>query len=195
MSNRWITVPTEYDSNAMGSGDRLSQYTKDFSETIDDSIIVLWTGSAVVTEGISVDNAQTVKEIYGDNVGIWWNYPCTDYIQNKLGLGPIYGLDKGLADELDFLVMNPMEHAELSKITLATGADYSWNTAAMITTALSASRSICCMGILRHICIPLPTIPPPGGRMGFHGTCGCTGCARIDGYDDEEGRTGQRRFC
>lgn len=44
-----ITVPTEYDSNAMGSGDRLSQYTKDFSETIDDSIIVLWTGSAVVT--------------------------------------------------------------------------------------------------------------------------------------------------
>ena len=125
-----ITVPTEYDSNAMGSGDRLSQYTKDFSETIDDSIIVLWTGSAVVTEGISVDNAQTVKEIYGDNVGIWWNYPCTDYIQNKLGLGPIYGLDKGLADELDFLVMNPMEHAELSKITLATGADYSWNTAA-----------------------------------------------------------------
>ena len=125
-----ITVPTEYDSNAMGSGDRMSQYTQDFSATIDDSIIVLWTGSAVVTEGISVDNAQTVKSIYGDNVGIWWNYPCTDYIQDKLGLGPIYGLDKGLADELDFLVMNPMEHAELSKITLATGADYSWNTAA-----------------------------------------------------------------
>ena len=42
-------------------------------------------------------------------------------------MGPIYGLDKGLADELDFLVMNPMEHADLSKISLATGADYSWN--------------------------------------------------------------------
>ena len=24
--------------------------------------------------------------------------------------------------------MNPMEHAELSKIALSTGADYSWNT-------------------------------------------------------------------
>ena len=41
----------------------------------------------------------------------------------------MYGLEKGLADELDFLVVNPMEHAELSKISIATGADYAWNTA------------------------------------------------------------------
>ena len=81
-------------------------------------------------EGIDVANAQKVKEVYGDRMGIWWNYPCTDYITEKLALGPIYGLDKGLENEVDFLVMNPMEHAELSKITLATGADYAWNTAA-----------------------------------------------------------------
>ena len=125
-----ITVPTEYDSNAMGVASTVSQYTKDFAKTLDSSIKVLWTGSAVVPEGIDVANAQQVKSVYGDRMGIWWNYPCTDYIQNKLGLGPVYGLDKGLENEVDFLVMNPMEHAELSKITLATGADYSWNTAA-----------------------------------------------------------------
>lgn len=125
-----ITVPTEYDSNVMGLGSGVNQYTKDFAGTLDKSVKVLWTGSAVVPEGIDVANAQKVKEVYGDRMGIWWNYPCTDYIKEKLALGPIYGLDKGLEKEVDFLVMNPMEHAELSKITLATGADYAWNTAA-----------------------------------------------------------------
>lgn len=125
-----ITVPTEYDSNVMGLASTVNKYTKEFAATLDKSIKVLWTGSAVVPEGIDVANAQKVKEVYGDRMGIWWNYPCTDYITEKLALGPIYGLDKGLENEVDFLVMNPMEHAELSKITLATGADYAWNTAA-----------------------------------------------------------------
>lgn len=125
-----ITVPTEYDSIAMKILSGSTQYTKDFAGTLDKSIKVLWTGSAVVPEGIDVANAQQVKSVYGDRMGIWWNYPCTDYIKNKLGLGPVYGLDKGLEHEVDFLVMNPMEHAELSKISLATGADYAWNTAA-----------------------------------------------------------------
>lgn len=125
-----ITVPTEYDSNAMKISSGSTQYTKDFSGTLDKSIKVLWTGTAVVPEGIDVANAKDVKSMYGDRMGIWWNYPCTDYIEEKLALGPVYGLDKGLEKEVDFLVMNPMEHAELSKITLATGADYAWNTAA-----------------------------------------------------------------
>lgn len=125
-----ITVPTEYDSNAMGIASTTSEYTKNFAANLDMSVKVLWTGSAVVSEGIDVANAQQVKSEYGDRVGIWWNYPCTDYIKNKLGLGPIYGLDKGLENEVDFLVMNPMEYASLSKITLTTGADYGWNTAA-----------------------------------------------------------------
>ena len=125
-----ITVPTEYDTNAMSNGTELNAYTKNFSETLDPSIKVLWTGTAVVPEGIDIANAEFIKSIYGERVGIWWNYPVTDYITDKLGLGPVYGLDKGLANELDFLVMNPMEHADLSKISLSTGADYSWNTEA-----------------------------------------------------------------
>lgn len=125
-----ITVPTEYDSIAMSNGTETATYTKNFSETLDEDIMVLWTGSAVVPEGIDASNAQYVKSIYGNRMGIWWNYPVTDYIQNKLALGPVFNLDKDLKDEVDFFTMNPMEHAELSEITLATGADYSWNTPA-----------------------------------------------------------------
>lgn len=123
-----ITVPTQYDTHAMGTLDNLSRYTRDFSATLNSDIIVMWTGSAVVPEGLDLENAQFVKAIYGDRMGIWWNYPVTDYLKSKLALGPIYKVDKALEGEIDFFTMNPMEHAELSKITLATGADYSWNT-------------------------------------------------------------------
>lgn len=125
-----LCVPTEYDTNAMRSGNTINSYTKGFSQTLDPSIKVLWTGSAVVPEGIDVANAQLVKSMYGDRMGIWWNYPVTDYIKDKLALGPMHGLDKGLAKEVDIFVANPMEHAQLSKIALATGADYAWNTPA-----------------------------------------------------------------
>ncbi|MGL4991228.1 MAG: beta-N-acetylglucosaminidase domain-containing protein [Sarcina sp.] len=123
-----ITVPTEYDTFAMGGLGDLSKYTKDFSETLDKDIMVMWTGNVVVSEEITLENAQNVNEIYGKRMGIWWNYPVTDYKKDKLALGPIYGVDKRLEGEIDFFTMNPMEHANLSKITLATGADYSWNT-------------------------------------------------------------------
>ncbi|MGL5380933.1 beta-N-acetylglucosaminidase domain-containing protein [Clostridium sp.] len=125
-----ITVPTEYDTFGMGTPGNISKYTSDFSSTLDKDIMVMWTGNVVVSEKIDLENAQFVNSIYGKRMGIWWNYPVTDYMTSKLALGPIYGVDKALEGEIDFFTMNPMEHAELSKITLATGADYSWNTAA-----------------------------------------------------------------
>ena len=124
-----ITVPTEYDTHVMGGSiDELNQYTKDFSSTLSSDIMVMWTGSVVVPEGIDKENVDFVKAIYGDRMGIWWNYPVTDYMKEKLALGPVYNVDTSLGEEIDFFVMNPMEHAELSKIALSTGADYAWNT-------------------------------------------------------------------
>lgn len=123
-----ITVPTEYDTSAMGKVGSLSTYTKDFSETLNSDIKVMWTGEVVVSEGISLENAQLVNSIYGKRMAIWWNYPVTDYMKTKLALGPIYNIDTTLADEVDIFTMNPMENAELSKVTLHTGADYGWNT-------------------------------------------------------------------
>ncbi|MDL2276757.1 beta-N-acetylglucosaminidase domain-containing protein, partial [Breznakia sp. OttesenSCG-928-G09] len=123
-----VTVPTQYDTNAMRDGDNFKEYTIAFSENIDEDIVVLWTGPSTVPDGISVSDTELIKTLYGDSLGIWWNYPCNDYQLAKLGLGPIYGLDNELGDMLDYFVMNPMGHADLSKITLATGADYAWNT-------------------------------------------------------------------
>lgn len=122
-----ITVPTEYDTFAMVGHGPISTYTKNFSETLQDDIHVMWTGSVIVSEYLTMENARFVNEIYGDNIALWWNYPVTDYQKEKLALGPIVDIDKGIDEYVDYFILNPMEHAELSKISLATGADYSWN--------------------------------------------------------------------
>lgn len=124
------TVPTEYYTQDMADAEQKAKpYTKDFAATLDKDIIVMYTGPAVVCESISKADIRFVGELYGRKMAIWWNYPVTDYLTNQLALGPIYGLKKDLAPHTDYFVMNPMEHAELSKITLFTGADYGWNPA------------------------------------------------------------------
>lgn len=122
-----ITVPTEYDTHAMGEIGNLNPYTKGFSEHLDEDILVMWTGEAVVPESLPLENVRFMQEVYGKNIGIWWNYPVSDYLKTKLALGPIVDIDPRVGNELDFFLLNPMEHPNLSKISLITGADFTWN--------------------------------------------------------------------
>lgn len=122
-----LTVPTEYDSSAMFSNNEPNKYTKNFTDTLDKDIEVMYTGPGVVPENIPLSDIKKVSNTYGRDMAIWWNYPVTDYLKNKLALGPVYGLDKDLYKYSDYFTMNPMEHSQLSKISLMTGADYSWN--------------------------------------------------------------------
>lgn len=122
-----VTVPTEYDSNAMLDGASTKPYTTNFAKTLDPDIKVMWTGSSVVPDGITVKDAEFMTSVYGDRAAIWWNYPCNDYQLNKLAMGPIHGIDKAVFDKIGYFVMNPMGRASLSRVTLGTGADYSWN--------------------------------------------------------------------
>ena len=32
--------------------------------------------------------------VYGRHLGIWWNYPVTDYMEQKLALGPVEHLPR-----------------------------------------------------------------------------------------------------
>lgn len=124
-----LTVPTEYDSGVMFSNNEPNKYTKDFAATLDKDIEVMYTGPGVVPDSLPLSDLEKVTNVYGKDIAIWWNYPVTDYLKNKLALGPAYGLDLDLYKHSDYFTMNPMEHPELSKISLMTGANYSWNTA------------------------------------------------------------------
>ena len=120
-----IIVPTQYNINkSMIKNGEVQPYTKTFSQLLDKDIIVMYTGQGVVCEGISLADMQTVEKLYGPRLAVWWNYPVNDYQKGNLALGPIVGLEPAAAKHMKALVYNPMEHAKLSEITLATGADF-----------------------------------------------------------------------
>ncbi|MFS0783164.1 beta-N-acetylglucosaminidase domain-containing protein [Bacillus sp. 1P06AnD] len=124
-----ITVPTEYWGTSMFNGEELKTYTKDFSRTLDKDIEVMWTGENVMSEGVTPEDAKKIKDIYGRDMLLWWNYPVNDYKEEKLALGPIYNLPNNLNESIGGFIINPMSFAEASKISIHTGADYAWNTA------------------------------------------------------------------
>ena len=130
--NYLLTVPTHYTRKSMiNKKGEVNDYTHDFSSKLNKNIIVLYTGDDVVCDGISDINFQAAKNIYGRNLGIWWNYPVNDYYHKnsikfiKLALGPIEKLPHIKPNSIFF---NPMGQPILSKISIGTGADYALST-------------------------------------------------------------------
>ena len=128
-----ITVPTEYYYEDMVKGGKPKPYTRDFAETLDPRIVVLYTGRGVVCDGITDKELAEVNKIFGREVGVWWNYPVNDYSLTpdgnrnvKLALGAIENLPSA---KMTAIFFNPMEQVQMSKIALATGAIYANNPA------------------------------------------------------------------
>ena len=127
-----ITVPTDYcKARMIDEKGNVKQYTSEFAGTLNKNIIVIYTGDEVVVDGITDESFQEVKDIYGRDLGIWWNYPVNDYYVNgnnrniKLALGPIEKLPKTKPNSIFY---NPMEQPLLSKLSMGTGADYAMST-------------------------------------------------------------------
>ena len=123
-----ITVPTEYYRFDMLKGNKIKSYTEDLAKNLNKKIIVLYTGDGVVCDGITQESFDEVNKIFGREVGIWWNYPVNDYPLTadgnknaKLALGAI---EKLPAEKVQAIFFNPMSQEKLSKISLATAADY-----------------------------------------------------------------------
>ena len=119
-----LVVPTEYFLQDMKTAGVAKSYTREFAAQLDDDIVVLFTGEGVVPEGISAEDMTEAERLYGRPLGIWWNYPVTDYLPGKLALGPVQGLDEAVAERAPVFLMNPMEKPYLSRIALATGAEW-----------------------------------------------------------------------
>ena len=129
-----LTVPTEYFLQDMEKRPgKVNSYTEDFAKYLDKKIVVLFTGDGVVCDGISAETLTEVNKIFDRQVGIWWNYPVNDYTLTadgnrsaKLALGAI---EKLPAENVQAIFFNPMNQPLLSRIALATGANYANNPA------------------------------------------------------------------
>lgn len=114
-------VPTEYYNTAE------SPYKQALRTELDPSVIVEWTGTAVVPAAITRAQAAAAVEVFGHDVFVWDNYPVNDYAPGQLLLGPYNGREAGLSEILYGIHANPMNQSEASKIPLVTVADYVWN--------------------------------------------------------------------
>lgn len=119
-----IMCPTVY-CGAWGQG---SDYLPTLGKELNEDIRVMWTGDRVCTN-ITKSTLDYVNPLLRRKAFIWWNYPVSDYVTDHLLLGPVYGNDQNIQDEVSAFVSNPMEYAEASKIALYGVADYTWNMA------------------------------------------------------------------
>ena len=87
---------------------------------------ILWTGDKVVA-CIDKPTMQFVNPLLKRKAFIWWNFPVSDYVRDRLLLGAVYGNWTDIDDDISAFISNPMEHAEASKIALFSIADYAWN--------------------------------------------------------------------
>ena len=87
---------------------------------------ILWTGDKVVA-CIDKPTMQFVNPLLKRKAFIWWNFPVSDYVRDRLLLGAVYGNGTDIDDDISAFISNPMEHAEVSKIALFSIADYAWN--------------------------------------------------------------------
>ena len=78
----FITVVTRY-TNSWGAD--WNTYFKPFMTDIHEDTIVLWTGQSTMS-AITKDYMEYPKDKTGidRDLGVWWNYPVTDYYYGHL---------------------------------------------------------------------------------------------------------------
>ena len=118
-----ILCPTEYNkawSNVAGG------YLTTLGNKLNAGIQIMWTGDDVVA---SIDHPtfEFINPLIKRKAYIWWNYPVSDFVQDHLLMGAVYGNATDIQDDAIAFVSNPMEHAEASKIALYGIAAYTWN--------------------------------------------------------------------
>jgi hyaluronoglucosaminidase len=101
-------------------------YRRSFSERLDPSIVVYWTGAGIVPAAITRAELDAAVDAFGGHeLLLWDNYPVNDFDRERLFLGPLTGRDSALADgRLAGIVANGMLQAVPSKLALATVADW-----------------------------------------------------------------------
>ncbi len=114
-------VPTEYYNVAE------SPYKRELRERMDSDIVVMWTGTAVIPERITVAQAEQARQVFGHEILIWDNYPVNDYAAGRLLLAPFSGRENGLSEQVAGIVSNPMNQAALSELALFSFAEFGWN--------------------------------------------------------------------
>ncbi len=114
----WL-VPTDY------AGPGSSDYLETLGRLLPREIEVGWTGRTVVSPSIHAEEAEARVAALGRRLLIWDNVPVNDGPMRRcLHIGPYVGRGSDLTRVASGVLLNPMEHARASAITIAAAAAY-----------------------------------------------------------------------
>ncbi|MCH5160571.1 MAG: beta-N-acetylglucosaminidase domain-containing protein [Clostridiales bacterium] len=105
-------------------------YYAELMDGLDERVVVMWTGAKISSRMSNCAYDMFDELTGGRQPFIWMNWPVSDYCTSNLLLGAGEVFDLKVSDgKLPFsgVVVNPMQHAELSKISIFAAADYCWN--------------------------------------------------------------------
>ena len=103
-------------------------YGENYYHNFPDNVQIVMTGGKVWGE-VSNNFTQTFTKNAGRGPYLWINWPCTDNSKKHLIMG---GYDTFLEpgvnpDNIQGIVLNPMQQSEPSKVAIFGNAEYSWN--------------------------------------------------------------------
>jgi len=114
----WLS-PTDY------LGVEPTDYLEELGERLDPAIEVAWTGRTVLAPDISAHEAAARAKTLRRRVLLADNTPVADGpMRCMLHLNPYTGRDRALAAHVSGILLNPMEQARASAITLRCAAEY-----------------------------------------------------------------------
>lgn len=112
----WV-VPTDY----LGVGG--SDYLEALGVGLDREIEIGWTGRTVLSPTITAQEASQRSALLRRPLLLWDNTPAADGpMRNMLHLNPYLGRGADLAGSLSGALLNPMQHARASGVTLRSAA-------------------------------------------------------------------------
>jgi len=112
----WL-VPTDY------AGNDASAYSEELARTLDPEIEVAWTGRTTIPPTVEADEARARAGLLRRKLLLWDNVPANDGpMRTMLHLVPYQGRAAGLVDSLSGVLLNPMQHARASYVTVAGAA-------------------------------------------------------------------------
>lgn len=114
----WL-VPTDY------LGVRSSDYLEELGGSLAADVEVGWTGRTVLSPTIETDEARRRAEVLRRPLLLWDNTPVADGpMRRMLHLGPYQGRSPALANHASGVLLNPMQHARASAVTIRTAARF-----------------------------------------------------------------------
>ena len=126
-----VFVPSAYCTIAQESLNlNLFTYFEKLCDGLDPDVEIMWTG-ALICSSVENGDFDLFTELTGRKAFMWMNWPVNDYCMDALIMSKGEVLNKRIAynEELQFtgIVVNPMQQAEPSKLSIFAVSDYCWN--------------------------------------------------------------------